>query len=80
MSICYCEKCYRTSCSVRRTDRPVHNCGNYKDTPFTNADKLRETKDNKELANKIYQFCSDLSTSNNFCAVSILNYLNEISD
>ena len=74
-----CEKCFRTSCKGRRIDRSVYNCGNYKDKPFTNADILRETIDNTELAVKIFKFCSDLSCNYEFSAIGIMNYLNELS-
>lgn len=75
-----CEKCFRTSCKIRRIGKPVYNCGSYKDKPFTNADRLRETTDNIELAQDIFKFCNELSCNYDFSTNGILNYLNNKSE
>jgi len=75
--LCQCRNCVRTSCTARKETGSVR-CGRYKDTPFTNADRLREIDDNTELAKEIFKFCSELSCNYDFSSMGVLSYLNDV--
>lgn len=74
-----CKNCMRFDCKAGKESGAVR-CGRFTDTPLTNADKLRETNDNIELAQKIFKFCSNLSENYDFSAAGVLNYLNSIDE